>query len=229
MMIEESTTNNTEYIESITEEIPPFSSDEPPCMDTLTTLDELTAVDKLLPVNEQKVEVFLKYSCVPENTESFETKEQDLLVESLSEIKEELQPLLLTPFVLFKTALLDNLSSLNETEQKFITHITIDPSHVILDQILSYSTKIKDEHDITSLVLYISELLSFEKRFSILPVIKYIMHALMRSNILSFPSNENAIILIDNSLKLLHFSLPYFPVDGSSCCLPTLFCFFSKK
>ena len=224
----ESTTNHTENVESITEEvplIPPVSSDVSPCAETLTTLEELTsAADELLTVNEQKVEVFLKYTCVPENSESFETKENTLVEESLSEIKEELQPLLLTPLVLFKTALLDNLSTLNETEKKFITQITIDPSHVILDQIISYSTKIKDEHDITSLVLYIRELLSFEKRFSILPVIKYIMHALMRSNILNFPSHENAIKLIDNSLKLLQFS-----VDGSSCCLPNLFSFLSKK
>lgn len=232
-------TQNTENDKTIDPTIPPETLDESPSetsakviekvieeitekvneeivvpLDPIVSSIESCQCGIVVDVPELKIpepEVFLKYT-------------NETIGENLSQ---ETTSLPLDPLISYKTALLENVSALGEKEQKFLLCITSDLSHVILTQIYNYSTKIKSENDIASLVIYVSQLLTYEKNISHIPVIKHILLSLLNANIIQVSSNELALKNIENSLQLLEYSIPMY--SSPSLCIPHLFCFFNKK
>jgi len=115
-------------------------------------------------------------------------------------------------FLPYKLALLNHLSGkLSPVDETFIVSICTDVSHVVLQKIHDFIETKKNEQDfdVSSLVLYLNQNISFHKRTNIVLVIKYIITSFLENKILlQSKSVDVALETMNNALHLLECNLP---------------------
>ena len=111
----------------------------------------------------------------------------------------------------YKLALLNHLSGkLSPVDETFIVSICTDVSHVVLQKIHDFIEPKKNEQDfdVSSLVLYLNQNISFHKRTNIVLVIKYIITSFLENKILQSKSVDVTLETMNNALHLLECNLP---------------------